>query len=237
MLELMEGTKAILTYFAIAATTAFVCRLLIRIPDELFRKILHMILLGSLPVFLFYFDTWWMAALEALGFAAAVYPLLAYLDRFPFFEKLTTERKHGELQNSLLLVFSMFALVMAVCWGWLNDRYLAMASIFAWGFGDAAAALVGKPFGKHKITWKYTDGKKSFEGSSAMFVTSLFSVAVILLLRGGLGLAGYLLIPPVVAITATTAELYSKNGNDTIICPLCAMAVLLPLMAVFGGFA
>ncbi len=237
MQELIEGTKAVLLYFAIAATSALGARMLIRIPDELFRKILHCILLGSLPVFLFRFRTWWMAALEAVGFAVAVYPLLAYLDRFPFFEKLTTERKHGELQHSLLLVFGMFAVVMAVCWGWLGDRYLVMASIFAWGFGDAAAALVGKPFGKHKITWKYTDGKKSFEGSGAMFLTSLITVSGILLLRGGLYPAGYLLIPPAAAITATAAELYSKNGNDTVICPLCAMAVLLPLVAVFGGFA
>jgi len=237
MQELMEGTKAVLTYFVIAASTALGARMLIRMPDELFRKILHCILLGSLPVFLFSFHTWWMAALEAVGFATIVYPLLVFLDRFPFFEKLTTERKHGELQHSLLLVFNMFAIVMAVCWGWLGDRYLAMASIFAWGFGDAAAALVGKPFGKHKITWKYTDGKKSFEGSSAMFVTSLITVTGILLLRGGLHITGYLLIPPAVALTATAAELYSKNGNDTVICPLCAMAALLPLVAAFGGFA
>lgn len=237
MQELLEGTKAVLIYFAIAASTALGARLLIRIPDELFRKILHCILLGSLPVFLFSFHTWWLAALEAVGFAVIVYPLLAFLDRFPLFEKLTTERKHGELQHSLLLVFGMFALVMAVCWGWLNDRYLAMASIFAWGFGDAAAALVGKPFGKHKITWKYTDGKKSFEGSGAMFLTALITVTGILLLRGGLSPAGYLLIPPAVALTATAAELYSKNGNDTVICPLCAMAALLPLVAAFGGFA
>lgn len=237
MAELMEGTKAILAYFAIAATTAFVCRMLIRIPDELFRKILHMILLGSLPVFLFCFETWWMAALEALGFAAVVYPLLAYLDRFPFFEKLTTERKHGELQHSLLLVFSMFAVVMAVCWGWLNDRYLAMASIFAWGFGDAAAALIGKQFGKHKIRWKYTDGKKSFEGSGAMLLTSFATVVSVLSLRGGFSLPVILLIALPVALVSTLAELYSKNGNDTVICPLCAMAALLPLAALLGGFA
>ena len=237
MAELMEGTRSILTYFALAATIAFVCRLLIRIPDELFRKILHMILLGSLPVFLFGFGAWWMAALEALGFAALVYPLLAYLDRFPFFEKLTTERKHGELQQSVLLVFSMFAVVMAICWGWLNDRYLAMASIFAWGFGDAAAALIGKQFGKHKIRWKYTDEKKSFEGSGSMLLTSFITVVSVLSLRGGFSLPIVLLIALLVALVSTLAELYSKNGNDTIICPLCAMAALLPLMAVFGGFA
>ena len=235
MQELLEGTKAVLLYFVIAASTALGSRLLIRIPDELFRKILHCILLGSLPVFLFCFQTWWLAALEAVAFATVVYPLLAFLDRFPFFEKLTTERKHGELQHSLLLVFNMFAVVMAVCWGWLGDRYLAMASIFAWGFGDAAAALIGKQFGKHKIRWKYTDGKKSYEGSFAMLVTSFVTVTAILFLRGGLSPAVILFISITVALVSALAELYSKNGNDTVICPLCAMAALLPLVALFGG--
>jgi dolichol kinase len=235
MEELLAGTKAILIYFAVAASSALGARLLIRIPDELFRKILHCILLGSLPVFLFRFETWWMAALEAVGFALMVYPLLAFLDRFPFFEKLTTVRKHGELQHSLLLVFGMFAVVMAVCWGWLGDRYLAMASIFAWGLGDAAAALIGKPFGKHKIRWRFTDGKKSYEGSAAMLLISFVTLLVILTLRGGFSLPVTLLITLAVALVSTLAELYSKNGNDTIICPLCTMAALLPLIALCGG--
>ena len=235
MQELLEGTKAVLLYFIIAASTALGSRLLIRIPDELFRKILHCILLGSLPVFLFCFQTWWMAALESVAFAAIVYPLLAFLDRFPFFEKLTTERKHGELQHSLLLVFSMFAIVMAVCWGWLNDRYLAMASIFAWGFGDAAAALIGKKYGKHKIRWKFTDGKKSYEGSFSMLLTSFVTVILVLTFRGGFSATGILMVSLPVALVSTLAELYSKNGNDTVICPLCAMAALLPLVALFGG--
>ena len=45
----------------------------------------------------------------------------------------------------------MFMLAVGVCWGWLGDRNLALASIFAWGPGDAAAALVGKRYGKNKI--------------------------------------------------------------------------------------
>ena len=46
MPELMEGTKAVLLYFSVAATSALGARMLIRIPDELFRKILRCILLG-----------------------------------------------------------------------------------------------------------------------------------------------------------------------------------------------
>lgn len=235
MQELLMGTNTVLFYFAIAATTALLCRVLIRIPDELFRKILHCILLGSFPVFLFGFSVWKAASLEAVGFAVIVYPILAVLEHIDGFSKLTTERTHGELKQSLLLVFGMFAFIIAICWGYLDDRYLALASVYAWGFGDAAAALVGKKYGKHKIRWKHTDGKKSVEGSCAMFLVSLISVTIILLLRGGLPAAGYVVIPSVTALVSTLAELYSKNGNDTVICPVCAMTALIPLVYLFGG--
>lgn len=231
----LTGTGKILLYFAIAAGTALTCRVLIRIPDELFRKILHCIVLGSLPVFLTAFAVWWMAAVEAIAFALAVFPLLVILERIPGFSRLTTERKHGELKNSLLLVFFMYALVIGICWGWLKDRYLVLASIYAWGFGDAAAALVGKRYGHHKIPWKCSDGKKSFEGSGAMLAVSLVTVLVILSLRGGMTPAGLIITAVIVAMAATMAELCSKNGNDTVICPLSAMAVLLPLIELFGG--
>ena len=118
MQELISGIWALLLYFVIAAGTALTCRVLIRIPDELFRKILHCILLGSLIVFVFCFSTWWHAAASALGFALVVYPVLVWLGRFKGFSKLTTERKKGELKESLLLVFGMFALVIGVCWCW-----------------------------------------------------------------------------------------------------------------------
>ena len=70
-----------------------------------------------------------------------------------------------------------------------------------------------------------------------MFVVSLISVAVILAFRGGLGTAGYVIIPIVTALVSAAAELYSKGGHDTVICPLSAMVVLLPMVYLFGGFA
>jgi hypothetical protein len=39
----------------------------------------------------------------------------------------------------------------------------------------------------------------------------------------------------VVGAVSAVTELYSRNGNDTVICPLSAMAALLPLVYLFGG--
>ena len=237
MQELFHGVAALLLYFVAAASTALISRVLIKIPDELFRKILHCILLGSLLIFVFCFAVWWHAALCCIAFAAVVYPALAWFERFKGFSELTTERKKGELKESLLLVFGMFALVITVCWGWLCDRYLVLASVYAWGFGDAAAALVGKKWGKHKVRLGHADAKKSVEGSAAMFFVSLVSVTVILACRGGLSAAGYVVVPIITAFISAAAELYSKGGHDTVICPLSAMVVLLPLVHLFGGLA
>lgn len=235
MQEFVVGTSGVLIYFVIAASAALLSRYFLKIPDEIFRKILHCILLASFLFFVFGFQTWWMAVVLAVSFAVVVYPILAFFERFKGFSELTTERKNGELKSSLLIVFGMFALVATICWGWLGDKYLVLTAIYAWGFGDAAAALVGKYFGKHKITFKYLDGKKSVEGSTAMFVTSFISVAVLLTCRGNMTMVGYILIPVIVALVSTVAELYSKNGFDTVICPFSAMVVLLPLVYLFGG--
>jgi hypothetical protein len=45
------------------------CRFLIKIPNEIFRKTLHFVLLGSVFVFVYGFETWWVSALAAIIFS------------------------------------------------------------------------------------------------------------------------------------------------------------------------
>ncbi len=233
--EFWMGLGSVLVYFIICASTAFLCRVLFRIPTEIFRKALHCILLGSLPFFVFGFERWQISAAAALFFAVAVYPILKFFERFRNYSNFVTERKGGELKSSLLLVFSMFAAVITVCWGWIGDRWLVLASIYAWGFGDAAAALIGKRFGRHKINWKYVDGKKSVEGSAAMLAVSLIAVITVLYLRGGLALLTLLVISLVTAFVSALTELYTSGGYDTVTCPISAMAALLLFLKLLGG--
>ena len=235
MQELLHGFGVLSEYFIIAASSVLLCRFLIKIPDEIFRKTLHFVLLGSVFVFVFAFDTWWLSALAAIIFEVIVYPILMVVERIKHFSEFTTERKKGEIKSSLLLVFTMFAVVISVCWGLLNDKMLVIASILAWGVGDAFAALIGKKYGKHKIKDRHTDGKKSYEGTFAMFITSFLSVAFVLTFRGGLTTSGYIIIPVVSAGVSAIAELYSKNGLDTVICPICAMVTIDTLTLLFGG--
>ena len=181
------------------------------------------------------FPTWQITATVAIIFEVIVYPILILFERLKKYSEFTTERKKGELKHSLMLVYTMFAVVVAVCWGLFGDKYLAIASLYAWGIGDAAAALIGKNYGKHKIQVPHLDGKKSYEGTLAMYLVSCISVFTILMLRGGMPIMSCIIISLIVAAISAVVELYSKNGNDTVFCPLAVMVTMLPLVYLFGG--
>jgi len=165
MNDILLGTTNLLFYFIGAVIIAFSIRILFTINDEVFRKLLHFILLGSFWVLIVSFPTWQITATVAIIFEVIVYPILILFERLKKYSEFTTERKKGELKHSLMLVYTMFAVVVAVCWGLFGDKYLAIASLYAWGIGDAAAALIGKNYGKHKIQAPHLDGKKSYEGT------------------------------------------------------------------------
>lgn len=207
-------------------------RIFIKIPDELFRKTLHFILLGAYIPLCFAFKAWWMAAVFSASLIIILFPVLALAEKIPMFSEFVNERKKGEFKSSMVLAIGMMAFSTTVCWGLLGDKYLVLACIYAWGVGDAFAALVGKRFGKHKIKWKIADGKKSVEGSLAMFACALLSVFTVLMIRGGIAVPLCLCIALLAAVVCTVTELCAKNGLDTVICPVSAMAVIIPMVVL-----
>ncbi len=234
MTEFIKGFGILAGYFIVCASAALFARRLIRIPTEVFRKILHTILLCSLFVWLYAFPNWWMASLAAVVFIAGVYPILSFCERWSGYSALLTERKGGEVKNSLFLVFMMFALLNALCWGLLGQRWLVLACICAWGFGDAAAALIGKKYGKHYLQGKYIEGRKSVEGTFAMFMVSFLSVLIVLMYFAKLPWYGSLSIAFVTAAVSAFVELFTRRGMDTVTCPFAAAAVLLPLLILWS---
>ena len=235
MQEFLYGTGITVLYIIIAAGIMLMARMLFTIPDELFRKILHFILLGAYIPLVFAFNAWWMSATFAVSLMVVLFPILLLAEKIPMFSAFVNERKKGEFKSSMVLAVGMMAFSVTICWGLFEDKYLVLASIYAWGVGDALAALVGKRFGKHKIKWKLADGKKSIEGSIAMFICAFISVLLVLLARGGLDILLCLSIAIVAATVCTVTEMCTKNGLDTVICPVCAMAVIVPMVTFLGG--
>lgn len=228
MQDFLLGTAYTCLYIIALFIPALLIRKFTNIGREAFRKLLHCIALGSILCYVYAFPRWHLAVLFCLSFALLAYPLLKFLESFPFYARLMNERKKGEVKNSLIVVFLMFAIVLSLCWGYWGDKLLAVASVFAWGFGDAAAALVGQRWGRHKIP----GSKKSWEGSFSMFALSLISVFAVLMVRGGLSWSACFLTAFVTAFVSAAAELFTPGGYDTITCPLSAMAVLLPMVHI-----
>ncbi len=233
--KFLYGFIILLVYFLLAASLAMLARKLLRMPRELFRKTLHLVLLFSLPVFLYAFPTWLLSALAAISFAAAIYPILAFGERFDGYSELLTQRKDGEIKRSLMLVFLMFAVIIGICWGWLGDRMLAVACIYAWGFGDGAAALVGKRFGRHYLQSRMIEGRKSLEGTLAMFFVSFFSVFIIMMFRGGLNWQHCFVIALAAGAVSALVELFTLGGFDTVTCPMAAASIIIPLTVFWEG--
>ena len=233
--ELIHGGSVVCIYLITLAVIALSARKLINISDELFRKILHFILLGAYVPFLFAFDTWWMSAGFAAFLIVVIYPLLMLVGYIPAFSTFVNERKKGEFKSSMVLAFGVMALTISVGWGLLHDRYLVLASVYAWGVGDAFAALIGKRFGKHKLNWKLVDHHKSIEGSLAMLLTSAIAVFAVLQIRGGLDVISSLIVSVLTAGVATFVELCSINGFDTVTCPAISMMIVIVFTKVLGG--
>ena len=228
----LYGTGVTVLYIIVAAGIMLLARTMLTIPDELFRKILHFILLGAYIPLVFAFEKWWMAAVFATSLIVILFPVLMIAEKIPMFSSFVNERKKGEFKSSMVLAVGMMAFSVSVCWGLFADKYLVLASIYAWGVGDGLAALVGKRFGKHKIKWKLSDGKKSVEGSLTMFFCALVSVCTVLLVRGGISAVMCFVIAFLTAVVCTVAELCAKDGMDTVICPISAMVVIIPMVTL-----
>lgn len=199
---------------------------LLPVTGELSRKLLHFSVIAVLSVWLYAFGNWQIAELTMAVFLAAVFLFLIVIEKtklFRFLAGVASERRPGELRKSLCVTGFMFMLLVAVCWGFLGERILALASIFAWGPGDGAAALIGKRFGRIKIG---PDRRKSLEGTLAMFAVSFLCVLIILSAGAVFPFGTALLVSLAAGAVTALVELSVTSGYDTIYCPAAAMAVL-----------
>lgn len=205
-------------------------RFLTRLPSFVFRKLLHFVAFTSVSLMILTAKSWQAAALTSVLIAAALYPILAALENKPWYGTLFVQKTPGEIKRSLLLLFLMFAALISIAWGVFGQPHLAASAILMWGTGDAAAALVGIPYGKHKVHSRFTDGKKSWEGSFAMLAVSFASGMIMLPAVQEVAFPKALLMSALGAALGTATELFSPSEYDTVTVPAAIVAVLL-LMA------
>jgi phytol kinase len=172
----------------------------------------------------------------AVVFALALYPVITYIERFPKVMEMLIQRKNGEIKSSLIIVFFMMAVLIALFWGWMGEqwKYIIIVSVMTWGFGDAAAALVGKAFGRNRISHPWVDGNKTMEGAIAMCSVSAIAILLCLILYTSLPWYLCLAVALVIAPICAVVELISHNGLDTITVPFATAVPIFTLMILFS---
>ena len=201
--------------------------LLVKMPRYVFRKILHAVAFSCITLMIVAAENWQAAVLASVSFAAVIYPALKLLQNQPWYSRLFQEKSKGEVCRSMVMLFLMFTAVTIIAWGVFGKRGIACASILMWGFGDAAAALVGIPFGRHKVISRWTDGKKSYEGSLAMLAVSLIVGCLFLCLSHTMPINRAIPVAIAGSITGTVVELFSHSEHDTVTVPVAILVVLL----------
>ncbi len=204
-----------------------------KLPSYIFRKLLHMVAFTSLVEMTLEAGEWYIASLTALLFASLIFPVLQALENHEWYKRLFVEKKRGEVKKSLVLLFGMYAVLVALCWGLLGKRYVAVTSVLMWGVGDAAAAIFGRTFGRHRTGLKFADRSKTWEGSAAMLVFSFLAGVAAMLLSGTSQWQRIVFYPLLAAPFASYTELLSKNGDDTVTVPLVTAVVISLVSFIF----
>ena len=189
---------------------------------EIFRKILHILAFAGLIAWLYALDDWRHSVLIAAGTIPVIYPCLLLLSKIPGISEAIVARRRGEFAYSFFAYAMAYIITASVLWGYFGKRELAVACFLAWGPGDAAAALIGKKFGIHKLGKKKA---KSLEGSMAMFVLSFIGVFITLWFSPEINIPLKIIVSLLVAVVSTVTEFYVLNGFDTFFCPVSAMIV------------
>jgi phytol kinase len=236
LLNDLIGFGLFIAYFVIAALLALLTKKHLQITSEVFRKMLHIVITLSILPLLKLFSAWYMAVLAAFLLVLIMYPVLAKAENTTFYKRLAPERTGGEFKRSLVIIQLSFTILIAVFWGLLgiDYHYIAVVAVMAWGFGDAAAALVGKAFGRRRILHRRIEGGKTYEGTLAMYVVAGLAVFFTLLVYAGQSWQLSLAVAALVAPVSATVELFSNRGMDTLTVPLATAFTTLSLVSLFS---
>ncbi len=230
------GFGLFIGYFVIAVLILFPLKLCLNPPFEIMRKTYHMVIPVSIFPLLTFFSTWYAAVLAALMLALVIYPILALMERFSFYKRIAVERSAGEFKRSLIIVQLSIATLIFIFWGLLGEewKYIVVVAIMAWGLGDAAAALVGKALGRHRIQHPLIEGAKTVEGTLAMYIVAGVAIFFTLLTYAEQPWPVSLTVAALVAPVSAIVEVFSHRGMDTLTVPLSTAFAILPLMFVFS---
>ena len=225
-------------YLGIVVLLPTLLRIRTKVRFEIVRKLQHVGYSLSIFLLLRLFSSWYMAIAAAFLLVVLAYPALWAMEKSAWYQRTFVDRtaRGGELRKQLLYAQLSFAALIALFWGLLGTRwqYIVALSVVPWGFGDAAAALVGKAWGRRHVLLRFVDSAKTYEGTLAMILVAGLALFLTLLFYAHQPWHVSLLISILVAPVCGLVELFSRRGTDTLTVPLSTGLAILPLLSLFA---
>jgi phytol kinase len=234
---LIYASVLIVYYLIFCALIPIYMKSYLKISDELSRKYQHISYAMSIFIIIGVFDYFYEALIASGILVVIAFPFLYFFEKTKHYQKYLVDRnkKGGEMRESMLLIQVSYALLITFFWGILGAdyKYIIVVAVMTWGFGDAAAALFGKAFGKTKIRILFVDRKKTWFGSHAMTIAAGITLLLMLIFYAQFTWYVALLIAVFVAPVSSALELFSKAGNDTLYVPIGTALTLLVWILIF----
>lgn len=211
-----------------------VLRILLRIPETIFRKLLHLVAVFT-PILILYFSgSWLVTDLILLFFGVGAYLALDILEKGKKFSTFFAEKHEGEIKRSLVQYIGTCLILILVLGGFFKRDYLIPATFLMWGLGDAAAGIIGKYYGKKNLKLKGMDSNKTVLGTLAMFTVSFISGGLTLYYLSPFSLLPILILSFCASIAGTVVEAYCRKGSDTVFVPMAIGLTLLLFTSLFS---
>lgn len=230
----LHAAGAILLYLVVCASLIALANRFLPVRREVIRKSYHIMICFCIVALVSWFDRWYAALITLGTYLAVAYVGIWALHRTGLLKSFSVDRERGvsEVLRQIGYFFLSVALSVTIFWGLLGPewKFISLIGFVAWGFGDAAAALVGREFGRMRLKLPLFDNKKTVEGALAMFAVSAAAVFGVLSLMTAYSWAVRSVASLILAAAGTVVEASSHRGQDTLYLPLSLSFLAVPVL-------
>lgn len=185
----------------------FISSLVSKNHSEISRKIVHIGVCNWWIIVIIFFENVWLASIVPLLFCIINY--ISY--KKDIFKSM--ERDDKKSLGTVYYAISCLVLTL-ISFLWFNNKMYAGIGLFAMGYGDGLAALIGQKFKSKE--YNVFGCKKTVLGSVTMFVVTFIAISVLLAAYNKFS------IIPVLGLSAfaTFVEAFSMYGIDNLTVPI-----------------
>lgn len=176
---------------------------------EILRKSVHLVSVLIVLIYDFFGKeaVLWVLMLFLVTVLVLDYFRVEHGIRIPFFYIMYRKDEADRFGGHIFFVLGAISVIA------LFNREIAYAAILMATFGDLAAALIGKFYGKRRVFQKLFKNDKSIEGSASEFIIDFII---------GMLIVGNPIVSMVMAFLATLTETAVNKIDDNLIVPVFA---------------